>query len=827
VNDSVGYAYGITAGDLNGDGRGDVVIANWSGGPVELRFNRGDSNGDGQIDYFVQMIEDAYDESGIGVDLGDVDGDGDLDFVLSRWDLQNEVVYLNGGDADGDGQLAFTTIELPTGGYTLESEFADIDADGDLDVISSDYDGAVRVSYNRGDRNGDARPDFDVQVVGGGAYGSYGVAVGDIDGDGDLDIVTPSWGGESRYLANQGDANGDGKLEFASTSLTGVIPSWDAEILAGGTAGGGAIREDGPAVTGNFAGNDVDGDALSYQILSAPQEGSVVNNGDGTFSFDPGDAFQELRAGETRDVSFQYRAVDPQGAVSNTGTVTVTVNGVNDVPVAVADTATTDEDTAVTLAVLANDSDVEGESLSVSQVNGQAIGVGGSVALAEGANVRLNADGTLTYTPGANVHGTRSFAYTVTDASGGSTTANASVAIASVNDAPVAADDVNIKASLVANSGFEATPNFAGWTVNTGASSTNFLGYSGSATIQRDATTGNAVAVLSLNGTVNQPGGSGYGPTIRSDAFNGSVGDTVSFDWQLSSGSDWALGNGFVKNAATGAIVATVFNFNTGFSGSTGWRHTDVSLNASGNFYMEFQVGSYDSTFGQAVGATMQLDFAGVLPQIHEDKILTLKPQDLLANDQDPDGDALTILDVADYSVLGSRLTVNADGTISYDPTGALNALDLGQTVTDSFLYTVSDGHGGTDTAAVSFSVQGRGDAVPAEDDFLFGTAGADNLNGAAGADVLAGLGGNDVLTGGAGNDTFLISAGSGRDTVTDFQSTDVVKLIGLGWSGFNDVTAHAVQDGANVVIDLEAGNTLTLVGVNLSALQADDFMVL
>ena len=68
---------------------------------------------------------------------------------------------------------------------------------------------------------------------------------------------------------------------------------------------------------------------------------------------------------------------------------------------------------------------------------------------------------------------------------------------------------------------------------------------------------------------------------------------------------------------------------------------------------------------------------------------------------------------MAGDSEYGATLAVNADGTIQYDPTGAalIQALDEGETLTDTFTYTITDQHGATDTATVSVVVQGADDA--------------------------------------------------------------------------------------------------------------------
>ena len=135
----------------------------------------------------------------------------------------------------------------------------------------------------------------------------------------------------------------------ATVTVTGVNDGPTAgDITTGAT-------EDGASVTASFAGDDIDSDddqsTLTYTLTSGVAEGSVVNNNDGTFSFDPGTAFQDLALDETRDVSFNYTATDQHGAVSSEATATVTVTGTNDAPVITLapgnDAGTVTEDDAV------------------------------------------------------------------------------------------------------------------------------------------------------------------------------------------------------------------------------------------------------------------------------------------------------------------------------------------------------------------------------------------------------------------------------------------------------------------------------------------------
>ena len=129
-------------------------------------------------------------------------------------------------------------------------------------------------------------------------------------------------------------SDNNGETDTAAASIT-VVGLNNAPTVTNVSTG--AI-EDGPVISGSFAGADVDSDddqsTLVYAITAQPAEGSAsVNAGDPTmFDFDPGSDFQDLAAGEERIVTFDYIATDSRGAVSNTGTITVTVTGTNDAP---------------------------------------------------------------------------------------------------------------------------------------------------------------------------------------------------------------------------------------------------------------------------------------------------------------------------------------------------------------------------------------------------------------------------------------------------------------------------------------------------------------
>src|SRR5207247_1407256 len=130
---------------------------------------------------------------------------------------------------------------------------------------------------------------------------------------------------------------------------------------------------------------DVEGSPLTFTVVVGPAHGTLSGAAP-ALTYTPAANYNGAD-------SFTFKANDGSLA-SNVATVTITVTAVNDAPVANADAATTAEDTPVTIAVLGNDTDVDGDTLSVSGVSAPSHG-----------SVIANADGTITYTPAANYNG--------------------------------------------------------------------------------------------------------------------------------------------------------------------------------------------------------------------------------------------------------------------------------------------------------------------------------------------------------------------------------------------------------------------------------------
>ncbi|ELS3155169.1 tandem-95 repeat protein, partial [Vibrio parahaemolyticus] len=223
------------------------------------------------------------------------------------------------------------------------------------------------------------------------------------------------------------DWNGSGTLTFTATDPSGESISQTVNFtvapVADIVADKATVVEDTPTII-KVLGNDTfegDGKVVSLDTNNGPANGTVSINPDGSVTYTPNDNY----VGKD---TFTY--VVTSGGVSESTTVTVNVTPVNDAPVAKDDIATTQEDTAVTIDVLSNDTDVDGDKLSIQSA---------TVPEAQG-KVEI-VDGKLVFTPAENFNGHAEITYTVTD---GALTDQATVKVTvnAVNDTPVVESNI-------------------------------------------------------------------------------------------------------------------------------------------------------------------------------------------------------------------------------------------------------------------------------------------------------------------------------------------------------------------------------------------------
>jgi uncharacterized protein len=164
-----------------------------------------------------------------------------------------------------------------------------------------------------------------------------------------------------------------------------------------------------PGVLGNDT--DPNNDELAAVLVSSTTKGTLVLNADGSFSYAP-------NANYNGSDSFTYKANDGLFN-SNVATVTITVNAVNDAPVAVNDSATIAKNGSGVIFILTNDSDVDGDTLTVSSFTQPAHGT--VTYSTKNKNFR--------YTPTRGFSGTDTFSYTISDGHGGTATATVTITV--------------------------------------------------------------------------------------------------------------------------------------------------------------------------------------------------------------------------------------------------------------------------------------------------------------------------------------------------------------------------------------------------------------
>ncbi|MFN0038823.1 MAG: tandem-95 repeat protein, partial [Burkholderiales bacterium] len=210
----------------------------------------------------------------------------------------------------------------------------------------------------------------------------------------------------------------DGVATVSGSATLDITPVNDAPVVQNLAL---STLEDTP-VLGALLISDVDSTVLSIQALSQPAHGTLALNADGSFVYTP-------NANYFGPDSFGFQVTDGV-SFSGPGNVAITVTPVNDAPVAVNATISTNEDTSVLIDLRANASDIDSLVLTPAIVTGPQHGV-----------LTSNVDGTYTYTPAGNYFGADAFTYRIRDEELESGVATVTINVTPVNDAPVAADD--------------------------------------------------------------------------------------------------------------------------------------------------------------------------------------------------------------------------------------------------------------------------------------------------------------------------------------------------------------------------------------------------
>ncbi|MDF3846208.1 tandem-95 repeat protein, partial [Pseudomonas citronellolis] len=592
--------------------------------------------------------------------------------------------------------------------------------------------------------------------------------------------------------------------------------------------------------------SDVDGDSLSILSVQGAVNGTVkLENGNVVFT-------------PAKDVngtgSFTYTVSDGHGGTS-TASVTVGINAVNDVPVAKPDSASIQEDKPVTLNVLANDSDVDGDSLSVTS------------ASASNGSVTINTDGTLTYTPKANFSGSDSITYTISDGHGGTASSTVALSVTPVADVPL----LNSGSIFALNPGATSISTTQGIT-------------------QANLETETGLKSGALDG-INPPAGNGTGTSDPGnvDVIDGSLtssdytlkaGTQVNFAWTFTNGenSSSEISNGFndiVALVVTGPdgvrqLIQVTSSEQRGAS-VNGTGVQSYTASSSGNYHFDWLVlngGDADKdsslslgapTFtlgGKTYGAPINVGINAALSDTDGSESLSVKitgmPNDatFTSGTHNADGSwSFTQAQLHDLQLLPAS---GYNGTLTLGVTAIATESDgstasATQTLSITVASTNSSGndllHGyGTNSSNSTTDTLNGGDGHDIlyggagnsilnggnDNDTLYGGLGSDTLDGGKGNDLLVGGKGDDTLTGGDGADTFIWRAGDiGNDTITDFKPTDGdrIDLVDLlPDAAHNDILSYLKVDTTTSTLQISTTGqvnsstdvTIKLTGVDL-----------
>ncbi|HML74063.1 MAG TPA: Ig-like domain-containing protein [Anaerohalosphaeraceae bacterium] len=672
-----------------------------------------------------------------------INGDGTITYTpASNFSGTDTFTYtVEDGHSSSDSAMVTITVDSTDNDPPAAFDDAVSTADGaaiTIDVLSNDTD-----------------PDHDILSIYEVTQPSHGTAV--IEGR--LVVYTPDPGftGTDTFTYTAQDTAGG----FASAAVTVLVTAVNDPPIAYDDA---VSTQEDTAIVIDVLGNDTDpeNDALSVKSITQPDHGTAAVNQYGTVTFTPNPNFNGTD-------TFTYIAGD--GLLdSGAAVVTITVNPVNDAPTAADDQAQTAANTPVVIAVVANDSDIEGDALTVVQLTEPGHGT-----------VSLNtADQTITYTPAPGFAGQDTFTYAAFDGDIASLAATVTVEVIGIDyDAYAAAEPV-VGFGVV-------TGTIAGTTA------------AGDGLVQRIEEGSNGPAAYSLRieyalHTQADPAGVSEPVTINlGHTWTGGTVDGLLIE--LVVGGVWTditadIADGQCQ-ASAGDVIDAQGDIHVRFSDKVNQKKEVKDTLVIDLLYAHIAVGPRNIT-AQDDSYT-----------IEEDGILTVGAVGVLANDHDADLDPLTA-SVAVGPGFGF-LTMNSDGSFMYTPGADYHGLD-------SFTYTASDGNGNSAAATVVITVTPVNDAPAASDD-----SAATQQNTAVVIDVLA----NDSdIDGDTLAVTSITAPAYGTDDLSNNTITYTPNAGYVGADSFN----YTVSDGHGgtvvgtvTVTVTEASSTLDMYIANIT----------
>jgi len=535
---------------------------------------------------------------------------------------------------------------------------------------------------------------------------------------------------------------GNGTLAWARVHIT-ITGTNDGPIAHADTATG----DENQVLTIDVLANDTDADhgaSLSVVAASAPVGQGSATVVDNKVVFNPGSDFDHLKAGATATVTLSYTIADEHGAQSSS-TVTITVTGTNDGPVAHADTAAGGENEALTIDVLANDTDADDDHVlsvtaaSVPTGQGSATIVDNKVVFNPGTDFdHLKAGATATVT----------LSYTIADEHGAESSSTVTITVTGTNDAPVAhadtaaggenesltinvlandtdADDdhvLSVTAASVPTGQGSATVVDNKVVFNPG-SDFDHLKAGATATVTLSYTIADEHGAESSSTVTITVTGTNDAPVARADTAAGGENETLTIN-VLANDTDADDDHVLTVTAASvpsGQGSATVVDNKVVFNPGTDFDYLKAGATATVTL-----IYTIADEHGAESSSTVTITVTGTndTPVAHadtaaggENETLTI---DVLANDTDDDDDHVLTVTAASVPAGQGSVTV-VDNKVVFNPGTDFDHLKAGATATVTLSYTVADEHGAEASSTVTISVTGTNDGPVAHADTAAG----------------------------------------------------------------------------------------------------------
>ena len=219
-----GSPYNVSLGDIDGDGNADIVSTNYTGTSVSVYRNTSKS-GSITTSSFASKVDYTTGSSSapspFGLALADIDGDGKLDMLVTNYVDNSVSVFRNNASSGSISSSSFDTkVEFSTGTTPSDIAIADLDLDGKVDMVVSDFsDNTISVYRNISSSGSISTSSFDSRVSFTTNTNPYSISIADVDGDGKLDISVANRNGTCVSVFRNNASSGGFSTKSFSTSV--------------------------------------------------------------------------------------------------------------------------------------------------------------------------------------------------------------------------------------------------------------------------------------------------------------------------------------------------------------------------------------------------------------------------------------------------------------------------------------------------------------------------------------------------------------------------------------------------------------------------------